>query len=226
MPDFFTFVDEEYSEESEKTESTGLMDIITILSWFKCYDQIEKNGMFFYGIYRWDKSKKYLNLEQIKFIKEELPVMNEADGSIKLMKLDISGIRFIVQYLSYNQESFNAAFGVNKIIDVDTPMVFKLLEKILPRRKLFIKNLSKKKEIPEKLLSDLMNFLNISKKVAIDYIETAEICGFIDYFIETFDDGEKSRKEIKNKKSKDDEEGYETGDEYEQESTVQGNYDD
>lgn len=198
-------------EESEPTK-TSLMDNIAILSYLKKLKPILDNDGFFYGVYdcvMYKNGQVYENLIDVVFTEKECPPcsLNEVGVGRKVEQkiLDISYPKSMIQYLSFHNDSILASYYANEVIDMEPETVAFVLEKYLPRKKMFIKNLGikVKNKDNETIVDDVQKFFKVSQRQANEYVERIELLGKLEEFQELFSGGdEKVKKDKKDKKEK------------------------
>ena len=207
--DFLGNGKEEDDDVKYKEEETTLLDNVAILTELKCLDEIKRNSFYFYAFYELTKGKVsksgkypiYKNLKKVFFKKEDLPKtkINE-DGTgteIIFKKFEVSSLRALVNYLSYDSNLFFDMFQINKTIDYNSNefAVLKYLEKIIPKRKYYIKNLgSKANDVTNEKIKMISEYFEISQNQAKEYINTLAAVGRADDFLNLFWESKSGKK--------------------------------
>ena len=194
-------------------EKTTLLDNISLITYLKKGAEIVRNGGLFYAVYDCVMSKNgkvYENIIDVIYEEEKCPKveLNELGVGKKIVfkELDISYMRGIIRYLSYHPDSLRASYYANSMIDCSPENVFLVLEKLLPKKKLYIKNIGQKgKELDDKeFVERVREFYHVSTRRAKDYITTISKVGKIEEFSTWFEGGEFDKKKATNKTKKKD----------------------
>jgi len=212
MLDFLNDEVEIKEVEEVAPTKTSLLDNIAILTYLKKLKPILANDGFFFGIYNCVMAKNgqvYDNLTDVVFTEKDCPPteLNEVGvgKKVEAKLLDISYPKSLIQYLSFHNDTLLASYYANQVADMEPEAVALVLEKHLPKRKLFIKNLGIKIKNREnkQLLEDVQRFFKVSFKQADEYLERIETMGRLEEFEQLFAGGEeKPKKEKKEKKEK------------------------
>jgi len=199
---------EEKKELEIKHRKTTLTDLITILTEFKCLNEILENNNYFYVIMRITKSKNgrsYENIEKILFNREKLESMNlENDPQRKVYSMSVveNLVYPLVRYISYHPELFQAAFKVNLMVGKVSPMkIYKFIEELTPKKKFFITNLGAKVTSDDPIIYRVADYFNCSIERAMSFMETLEECGTDEEFIEFFNYDDKPKEKKRGKKN-------------------------
>lgn len=193
MTDTLAFFDDDPQEEEIKSEKTDIFDTITLLTELKKYSEVIENGSLFWGYYSHTKSKAgriYKNLVRVYFNNDNLPPTEMRDDGtgteIILKQFCYESLRFLLKYLSYSSECFMTVYKYQNLIALPPHNIYLMLEKDLPKKKLYIKNMRKKTEVPEEYIEEVRQYFNVSKRKANEYVELIDECGKLDEFREIF----------------------------------------
>jgi len=193
MTDILGFLEDEKVEDEISSEKTDIFDIISLLTELKKYSAVIENGGLFWGYYVSTKSKKgiiYKNLAKVYFDNKDLPPTEmREDGTgtqIILKEFCHESPRFLLRYLSFSSECFMTVYKYQDLIALPPENLYKMLERDLPKKKLYIRNLKKKAEVPEEWIEEVRQYFRVSKRKAEEYIELIDECGKLDEFREIF----------------------------------------
>ncbi len=186
--------------EEEKIYKTTLLDNISLMTEHSKMSQIIDSGGYFWAEFKYTLARNgktlYGNISRIFFSDVNLPTSSIAsDGTgraTKMCKLDINNVFPLMRYLTYHPDTFYVAYQLNTVSDgVSDEVIYKLAESLMPKKKLFIKNIVRglkavKGEYNDELVELSMDFFSCSEPKAIEHIKLIELTGKLKELKEMF----------------------------------------